>query len=210
MGRAVKLKEKLRQVRKQKRMNQAEVAAIIGISRRSYGLYELGKTTPDAVRLSLMAQLFEVSVDWLLSEDAALMAEDTEPRLPMLGLASCSVAGWFQPEEKRGMSVALPGADLVGGFVVTATGPSLVPEGIKPGYMCYCAPSLEAQVGDIVYIKEKSGVASMKVYRGESDGWLIVDGYFPPNSEGVQVRYTEKRPRGEVVQIVPVIYVRRK
>lgn len=207
----MRLNEKLRQLRKERRLNQDDVAAALSISRRSYGLYELGKTLPDAARLAQLGIFFQVSTDWLLSDDAA---PDTgmgqKKELPLLGLAACSVAGWYKPQIVQGMSVPMPADELADGFVVTATGDSLLPEGVKPGYMCYCAPHLTAKAGDIVYIKEVSGRASMKVFRGRDAQWLTLDGYFPPDEMGAQARYTERRAMSQIVDIVPVMFIRRK
>lgn len=209
----MRLNEKLRQTRKTQRLNQGEVATKLEISRRSYGLYELGKTVPDARRLGQIATIFGVSTDWLLSDSDAMPTNantKTSYELPLIGLASCSVVGWYQPRPLVGMSVPLPEEELKNGFVVTATGPSLIPEGVKPGYMCYCAPELTPKAGDVVYIKEISGRASMKVFREQTCDWLIIDGYFPPDERGNQARYTEKRQLSEIEIVVPVAFVRRK
>ncbi len=208
----MRLHDKLRQMRKTQRLNQDDMAKKLSISRRSYGLYELGKTLPDAGRLAEIATIFGVSTDWLLSDsDALSSAPAASPQeLPLIGLASCSVAGWYQPQPLNGMNVPLPTTELQDGFVVTATGPSLIPEGIKPGYMCYCAPNIRAKMGDIIYIQEVSGRASLKVFREETPDWLVIDGYFPPNDAGTQARYTEKRQRTEIDSIAPVMFVRRK
>lgn len=207
------LADKLRQIRKQNRYSQEEVAKHLGISRRSYGLYELNKTHPDADKILAISDLFNVSTDWLLTKNSALTKATPnaeEKAMPLLGLASCSVEGWYTPELKKDMTAPVLGRDIDDGFAVIATGPSLIPEGIKPKFMCYCTQNTPPISGDVIYIKEYSGQASMKVFREKTPEWLVIEGYFPPDGNGVQKKYTEKRALTQVEFIAPVVYVRRK
>ena len=58
--------DRLAEQRKLNRMTQKEVAEYLGISQPSYIRYENGSAEPNLENLSRLADLFDVSVDYLL------------------------------------------------------------------------------------------------------------------------------------------------
>ena len=61
-----KLALNLKQARKKSKMTQEEVAKIINRTRETYCRYEIGTLKPDLETLSILADLFQTSTDWLL------------------------------------------------------------------------------------------------------------------------------------------------
>lgn len=61
-----KLYERIRLLRKEKNWKQDEIAILLDISLSSYCRYERGEREPDASVLWRMADLFDVSVDYLI------------------------------------------------------------------------------------------------------------------------------------------------
>ena len=57
---------RLKEARKAARMTQAEVAKILGVNQNTYSYWETGKTKIDNVSLSKLAEIFNVSIDYLL------------------------------------------------------------------------------------------------------------------------------------------------
>lgn len=57
---------KIKELRKEKKYTQQEVADKIGVTRPAYTAYESGKRQPDFNILQSLASLFDVSVDYLL------------------------------------------------------------------------------------------------------------------------------------------------
>ncbi|WP_408954766.1 helix-turn-helix domain-containing protein [Natroniella sp. ANB-PHB2] len=66
---------RLKELRKDKKITQEQLANKLGITRGSVGLYEQGKRSPDNEMLSKIADFFDVSVDYLLGR--------TEQRQPI-------------------------------------------------------------------------------------------------------------------------------
>lgn len=62
----VKIAERLRALRKEKNMRQADVAKLLGIGVRTYQYYEGDEHRPDYEMLIKLADFFEVSTDYLL------------------------------------------------------------------------------------------------------------------------------------------------
>lgn len=67
----------LKQIRTQHSMTQQEVADAIGCSSIVYGRYENGKRQPSADILIRLAELFHVSIDYLLGYDNVVVASLT-------------------------------------------------------------------------------------------------------------------------------------
>lgn len=61
----MELKERLCQLRKEKKETQAQVAAAIGLQERNYQRFELGENLPSYANLISLADHFEVSLDYL-------------------------------------------------------------------------------------------------------------------------------------------------
>lgn len=66
----MKLHEKLYQLRKEKGLTQAELAERLEVSRQSVSNWEVGTTTPSTKRLRDLSQLYDVPLDYLLSENS--------------------------------------------------------------------------------------------------------------------------------------------
>ena len=63
------LKNRLLLLRKNKKLTQQELAGIIGITPQAYSLYETGKNNISNETLCLLADYFDVSVDYILGRD---------------------------------------------------------------------------------------------------------------------------------------------
>ena len=56
----------LSDLRNKAKITQQELANVLGISRGTIGMYEIGKRDPDTETLKKIAQYFNVSIDYLL------------------------------------------------------------------------------------------------------------------------------------------------
>lgn len=63
------LGERIASARKAKGFSQDYVASQLNMIRQTYGAYERGISIPDALTLSALANLFEVSADYLLARE---------------------------------------------------------------------------------------------------------------------------------------------
>lgn len=60
---------RLREVRKSKKLTQQEVADFIGNKCNTISDWETGKNEPSLEKLIVLADFFEVSLDWLVGRD---------------------------------------------------------------------------------------------------------------------------------------------
>jgi transcriptional regulator with XRE-family HTH domain len=63
----INLGNRLLELRNKRNMRQEDVAKKIGVGRTTYAMYEQGKREPDYETLLKLADLFEVSTDYLLT-----------------------------------------------------------------------------------------------------------------------------------------------
>lgn len=66
------LSEQLKIIRKANKFTQQGLADAIGIERSTYASYETGRNKPDAVLLSKIAKVFDVSSDFILEIDTTV------------------------------------------------------------------------------------------------------------------------------------------
>lgn len=65
----MKLHEKIYTCRKKAGLSQEALAEKLGVSRQSVSKWETGESVPEISKLPILAHIFNVTTDWLLSED---------------------------------------------------------------------------------------------------------------------------------------------
>lgn len=60
------ISDRLRQIRKEHKLTQQNIADVLGIDRTTYTVYELGTTSPSAATLIKLSQIYNVTVGYLL------------------------------------------------------------------------------------------------------------------------------------------------
>ena len=60
------ISEKLLNLRKARNFTQEELAEKLGVSRQSVSKWEMGQCVPDADKLTVLSDIFNVSIDFLL------------------------------------------------------------------------------------------------------------------------------------------------
>jgi|SRR5690625_1316418 len=71
--------ERLKELRKQKRLTQQEMADFLGISRQGYAKYENNQSEADHETIKRLAGFFNVTTDYLLGHsDSPELTEDEE------------------------------------------------------------------------------------------------------------------------------------
>lgn len=72
------LPEKLTYLRKQKGLTQSNLAEVLSVSRQAISRWEVGTAVPSTDNLKIISDLYGVSVDYLLNEDADDSCGDAE------------------------------------------------------------------------------------------------------------------------------------
>lgn len=77
--------KKLKQLRKQRGMSQEQLAAQIMVSRQAISKWETGESMPDTDNILQLSELFGVSIDYLLKNNAN---EETDSKLSKKGAST--------------------------------------------------------------------------------------------------------------------------
>ncbi|WMJ24121.1 helix-turn-helix transcriptional regulator [Paludicola sp. MB14-C6] len=72
------MKNRIKELRLQKKMKQSELASLIGISASAIGMYEQERRDPDPETLLRIAQIFDVSVDYLICANDMVSSFDVD------------------------------------------------------------------------------------------------------------------------------------
>lgn len=72
----MKFNERLKQLRVESFLLQKEIAQILGVSVRTFQGWETARTEPNIEKLIALADLFEVSLDYLLCRDFPVKSSD--------------------------------------------------------------------------------------------------------------------------------------
>ena len=93
-----KMPEALKELRIQNGMTQAQFSKKLNIARQTYSAYERGVRTPDLDLVKNVAELYDVSLDWLV-----LGKRDTDPfaSLPEDAGRLCRTFYALPPESQR-------------------------------------------------------------------------------------------------------------
>lgn len=86
------LQERLKELRKEKRLTQAELADIIKTTQKTISDYERGISNPDLETLTNFANFFDVSTDYLLGKTNDRKAKVPTPSIDLSQLDSIDIA----------------------------------------------------------------------------------------------------------------------
>jgi transcriptional regulator with XRE-family HTH domain len=136
----------------------------------------------------------------------------------VVGLGDCSLKGWGIKESTAMYAVAPPDiAKAEGGFAVVAVGDSMIPAGIEKGHLLFCNPKIAPSPGDIVFVEQTDGLATVKLYVGENQNggnkFVALQGWLPKddeNPEKPQKPFVLEIKASLVKRIAPVIYIKRR
>lgn len=72
----MKLNDKLKNLRKEHKFNQQNIADALGINRSTYAFYETGRTVPPIETVVALSKIYNISLDYILgSEEEITLAK---------------------------------------------------------------------------------------------------------------------------------------
>ena len=161
-----KFSQRLRQLRTDGDLTQAALAQKLGISKSSVNMYERGEREPGLETLELIADTFNVDMDYLLGKSDCPNRASPEPalpanvipmppmrRIPLVGAIACGAP--ILAQEHIEDYVESP-ADINAQFALTCKGDSMINARIFDG--------------DIVYIRQQETVENGQIAAVLIDG----------------------------------------
>lgn len=213
---------------------QGDFAKTLGVNPNTLRSYENGRSNPNQEFLERLCVQFSVSPSWLLLGIGPMRANEpteqpTPPApveaspvilkqdvrasrtAPVIGLASCGIAGWYNPAPIA-LRAPIPDTYTPKGEVIAviAIGKSMQPDGIRQGYVAICDTGVQPVVDDAVFVERVDGHSSIKRYVTHDAQWLHLQGWLDPDERGEQRPYNEQLLLEAVKRIVPVVIVCRR
>lgn len=197
-----------------------DAAQAAGISTDQLTRYLRGENQPTFQAMQKLCDAANMSLQWLATGDgareAALDAATsiplsifTQPRaLPVHSLSESGQIGWFDATELA-VAATLDISDPQA-FAVVAQGLSLIPEGIQPGFLCVCSPSLNPIPRDVVHLRRADGRCTLMTYIRDDVEWFYLQAYLDPDKEGRQLPFQDQLRKTAVKSIAPVVMVKRR
>ena len=206
---------RIRQLRNQKGLDQAKLAAKLDVATRTLQRWEKGEQVPDSNDVLRLAKVTGVSPHWLLTGDGSMMgAEYGEGKiLPMqtgryrkVNLISlpllASVPGgapslMFHPDHVE-KYITVDDVHDSGAFALEVKGNSMAPR-IEDGDIIVVSPKLEAHSGDIcvVRVSDEDTVKRVKI-----EDHLVYLIPLNPEYEPMMVKKRDVTFMGKVVKVI--------
>lgn len=197
----MKFNDRLKELRQERKLTQEEFSRLTGISRSAIGMYESGKREPNFKTLELIADFFNVDMDYLLGKSDTttkiqLPAGTFKPifkKVPLLGYVAAG-----KPLEDLNQDVSY--VDVDGkynvDFAVKVVGDSMIDIDINDGDIVFAKSMPEVENGQIAVVEIDHKKACLKrFYRSNGTITLIsANPKYPPmvfnaeNCESVTVR----------------------
>lgn len=161
----------LRQARKAKGLTQSEVAHAIGLTQNGYSYWENGKAKIDKDQLLKLAELFEVSTDYLLGNTSTSYSKGV--RIPVLGEVAAGIPIEAVEDivdyEEIDSALAATGEF----FGLRIKGSSMEPR-IREGDVVIVRKQDDADTGDTAVVMVNGDSATVKRIKKEPDGSLVL------------------------------------
>ena len=165
--------ENLRVARKHRNMTQLQVANHLGISRSAYSHYETGFRDPDTDNLIRLADLFGVSVEFLLGIEDHQGSYPMANRIPLLGSvpAGIPIEAIEDIEEYIDIYPRLVKHGEL--FALRVQGDSMEPD-LRSGDIIIVEKQDFAESGDIVVIRVNGEDVTVKRVKKTINGIMLI------------------------------------
>ncbi len=198
---------RLKEARKAKNLTQSEVASLIGISQNGLSNWETGRTKVDSATLQRLADLYEVTADYLLGKGSEITQKAI--RVPILGSVPAGIPleaiqdiiDW----EELPQSMAAGGKEYFG---LQVKGDSMWPDYL-PGDVVILQRTPVCSSGDVCVVYVNGDEATLKEVRlNDADKTLTL---VPRNQNYPPRTFTRKEIQELPVTIAGVVVeLRRK
>lgn len=185
----------LKAARQAKHMTQTDVANYIGLTQGAYSNWERGETKIDGVQLSRLAELFEVSVDYLLGKTD--IPGNKYIRIPVLGRVAAGIPIDAIEEVIDWEDISAEAAGDGEYFGLQIKGHSMEPK-ISDGDVVIVRRQPDVDSGDIAVVLVNGDDATVKKVKKSPQGVTLI----PSNPAYEPMYYTNSEIESLPVQIL--------
>lgn len=198
----------LKAARKAKELTQVEVARAIGLTQNGYSYWENGKAKIDRDQLLKLANLFDVSVDYLLGNTTTTNTGSKIVRIPVLGSIPAGIP--LEAIEEIIDWEEIPESMCAGGkeyFALEVKGDSMWPDYL-PGDVVIVRKTPCFESGDVCVVYVNGYDATLKQVKSQDDGSMTL---VPRNQSYPPRTYSKEEVMALPISIAGVVVeLRRK
>lgn len=168
--------DRLKQLRKDSGLLQQDMAEKIGITKSAYGYYEQGKTTPDVITAKKIANILDVSVDYLLGKETDVIKKNHDKSgflVPVLGQVQAGIPIDAIQDILDYEEITADMAASGEYFALQVRGSSMEPR-MKDGDVVIVRQQPEVENGEIAIVLVNGNDATIKKIGKSSDGIMLV------------------------------------
>ncbi len=179
--------ERLKKIRKDKKITQLELSEMIGLSRSSIAQYENDIYEPSIETIELLLNALQINISELFESNQN--KKIISKYIPLIGKASCGKPRDYDLNGYESIPVPL---DIYkdGMYAVEAEGNSMYPK-INEGDIVYCQPSRIIDNGNIVHYW-LNGESGIKKYKINEQGTIISLIPINPDFDIITIHYEDK------------------
>ncbi len=149
--------ERLKKLRKENNMSQQKLADLIGLGQSAIAMWEKGKNSPEYESLIKIADIFNVSIDYLAGQKSSRSSH----RIPVLGYVRAGIPTEAVEEILDYEDVTVPDSDFGNYFALRIKGDSMSPR-MMEGDTVIVKKQADCESGDICVALVGSGDATVK------------------------------------------------
>lgn len=193
------LSQRLREARQAQNLTQADLARALSANQSTVAYWENGRSQPDAKRIQAVAQILQVSPEWLMfgtpgvAQAALPYANDAPwPHGQAVGVSPAGrdlpVRGLAQAGHHQALLLADAAVSFVErppslcgnnqAFAVWVAGQSMLPR-YRPGEMVYVDPTKPLSAGCFALLEMADHTAFIKEYMGQNRARILLRQYNP-------------------------------
>ena len=190
--------ERLRELRLAKGESQEQLAKILGVSRTSYTKYENGQHDPSMEALDMLAEHFNVSIDYLLGRQATMDSPTPSVPgskwIPVLGAVAAGVPIEAIEDIEDYEEISPEMAASGDYFALRIKGDSMEPR-IHTGDVVIVRRQCNCETGEIAVVLVNGDEATVKRIKKRPEGLMLI-----PNNPAYEPMFYS----AEEVQKLPV------
>ena len=175
--------EKLKKLRKEKKITQEKLASIIGVERSSIGKYESTNVMPSIDVLNRISNFFGVSVDYLLGNENSLNISTIgsifpieKKKIPLLGDIACGKPIYADEDRE---SYVIAGTNVKADFCLRAKGDSMIGARILDGDIVFIQKADIVNNGEISAVIIEDEATLKRVYYYHESQKLVLNAENP-------------------------------
>lgn len=165
--------ERIKELRKRYKMTQKQLAEKLFIDQTAVSYWESGKTKPDFEKQQLLADLFNVSVDYLLGRDTVQTNRQKGIMVPVLGKVVAGIPLDAVEEILDYEEISKDMAKQGDHFALQIKGNSMEPK-FSEGDVVIVRKQPDVDTGDIAVVLVNGNEATVKKIKKRHDGVMLV------------------------------------